>query len=193
MEDIKNEEEEIVEDEEELEDDFDESEDDGIDWKAKALKMQGIAKRNATKLKKLKEAPKETAEETKPQDKKEEKSEEGLDLMQKAYLKASDIKSSEFPFVLEKMKETGKDLETLIESKYFVTELKEMREEAEAKDAMPTGENRSSASSRDSVEYWVAKGELPPADQVELRRKVVNAKAKQATDGSKFASQSVVK
>ena len=42
--------------------------------------------------------------------------------------------------------------------------------------ATPGTSSRATASTKDSAEYWIAKGELPPADQVELRRKVVKAK-----------------
>lgn len=50
--------------------------------------------------------------------------------------------------------------------------------------ATPGTSSRATASTKDSAEYWVAKGELPPADQVELRRKVVKKKR----DGAKRAT-----
>tara|TARA_R110000851_G_scaffold108432_2_gene229690 strand:+ start:2090 stop:2599 length:510 start_codon:yes stop_codon:yes gene_type:complete len=41
--------------------------------------------------------------------------------------------------------------------------------------------SRGATNQKDGVDYWISKGELPPADKVELRRKVVNAKiAKQS-------------
>jgi len=49
---------------------------------------------------------------------------------------------------------------------------------------------RSGQSSKDSVDYWLAKGELPPntPENTKLRRDVVNAKYVQETSGSKFGS-----
>jgi len=47
--------------------------------------------------------------------------------------------------------------------------------------------------SRDKVDYWIAKDEMPPADQQQLRRDYVNAKnLKKAEDSSKFTDRPVV-
>ena len=50
---------------------------------------------------------------------------------------------------------------------------------------------RAGQQTRNDVEYWISKGELPK-DNPELARKVVNAKIKAANEGSKFAPQSVI-
>lgn len=159
----------------------DEFDNDTTDWKAIALKNQGIAKRYKTKLSKSKEV-KEPETVVK----------EGFDYAEKAYLKASGVQNNEFPMVLEAISTTGKTLEQVLDSKYFQAELKETRELEATKNAIPEGTKRSSASAKDSVEYWVAKGELPPADQRELRTKVVNARISSEKDKSTFSDNPVV-
>ena len=166
-------------------DNQDESTDD-IDWKAQAEAAKaeaeaamGRAKRAETKLEKFKTQQ--------PPAKKE-----GFDYAEKAYLKSSGIQSDEFSFVEEVMKATGKDLEAVLESKYFQAELKERRDAKATQDAIPTGTKRSGQSARDEVDYWIAKGELPPADQRELRQKVVNAKIKAEKAKSQFSDNPLI-
>lgn len=109
------------------------------------------------------------------------------DLGEKAYLIASGIKDADEIALTKKMaKETGKDIETLLESTYFQVELKDFREKKATANATPTGSKRSSNSSVDTVEYWLAKDELPPASEVELRRQVVNAKMKKEESKGQF-------
>lgn len=110
-----------------------------------------------------------------------------LDYSQKAFLIANGIKGNdEFGLVTEVMKSTGKSLDDIIESKYFKAELNELRELNKSADANPSSGNRSSNSARNTVEYWIAKGELPPASEVELRRKVVNARMQKAKSVGQF-------
>lgn len=159
---------------------------DTTDWKALALKNQGIAKRYQTKLQKQKEVKPEVKpteiKETMPTKKSDE-----LDYGQKAFLAANDIKvSDEVTLVKNIMKDTGKNLEQVLESKYFQAELKEMRELRNTEDAMPSKSKRSNNSAKDSADYWVAKGELPPADQIDLRRKVIAERRKKDTSGNPF-------
>ena len=112
---------------------------------------------------------------------------------EKAFLIANGIKGTrEVELVKNIMEDTGKTLDEVIESKYFQSEIKELRESLATREAIPSASKRSSTSARDSVDYWVAKGELPPADQVSLRRQVIDARIKSATEGSKFTSQSVI-
>lgn len=118
-----------------------------------------------------------------------------FDYGQKAFLKASDIKSDEFGLVQEVMAETGKDLEGVLDSSYFQSVLKEHRAAKEIADAIPQGTKRSAPPARNTAAYWIAKGELPPntAEFQQLRREVVNGRMKAQTDGSKFTSNPVVK
>lgn len=107
---------------------------------------------------------------------KSQKVDNQFDYGQKAFLIALGIKSKEEIDLAKKLqKETGKDLDSLIETNYFKTELKALRDSQDVNDAIPKNSKRSGQSSVNTVEYWLAKGELPPADQVELRRAVVNA------------------
>lgn len=156
------------------------------DWEAEAKKARGIAARLRTKLTKATEKKTTEAPAAKPADKK------GFDYAEKAYLKSSGIAPDEFALVDEIMAATGKSLDDVLEAKYFQQELKDRRDAKASKDAIPSGTKRSTSSTRDSVEYWIAKGELPPADQVDLRRKVVNAKIKNETSKSQFSDRSVV-
>lgn len=110
-----------------------------------------------------------------------------LDYGQKAFLVANGVKGAdETKLVQEIMSATGKSLEDVLETKYFQSELKELRETRASANAMPNGTKRSSNSSKDSVDYWIAKGELPPADQVDLRRKVVNERIAKERSKSVF-------
>ena len=160
----------------------DENGNDTTDWKAQAeanlelaKRNAGIAQRNKTKLQKLKES---NEADNNPILKNEQKVESN-DLGEKAYLAVNGIKgANELAFVEKMKKETGKDVESLLETTYFQTEFKSFKEKSATDSAVPTGSKRSSNSSVDSVEYWIAKGELPPIDQVQLRRDVVNTRIK---------------
>jgi hypothetical protein len=167
-----------------------EGEEDTTDWKALALKNQGIAKRLKTKLDKSKE---EIRPEVKPEKEPEKLiKKEGFDYAEKAYLKTSDVLQDEFPLVQEIMASTGKTLDEVLESKYFRAEQKELREAKASAEAIPTGTRRSGQSAKNEVEYWLAKGQLPPADQPELRQKYVNAKLKAETSGNPFTPNPVI-
>lgn len=101
------------------------------------------------------------------------------DYGEKAFLIANGIKGADEISLAKKLaKETGKDLESLLETTYFQSELRDFREKKQTAIAIPSKSKRSNNTSTDSVEYWLAKDELPPASEVELRRKVVNARMK---------------
>ena len=181
VEEIVDETEEVVED-----DEIEEVEDnDTTDWKAVALRNQGIAKRLKTKLEKSK-TESDTVKKT------ESAKNKGFGLVEKTFLKASGISSNEFDFVREYAESSGIAIDELVEKKWFQNELKEFRDSNAVKVATPSGTRRSGASPRDSVDYWIAKGELPPKDQPKLRRDVVNARLKQTADKSKFTNDSVI-
>src|SRR3990172_2372750 len=93
---------------------------DTTDWKAEALKAQGIAKRLKTQAEKRKI---DSKVEAKVEKKLEER---GLDRLDRAVLRVEKITSEdEVGLVEDIMKETGKTLEQVLESKYFKTELQE--------------------------------------------------------------------
>lgn len=151
--------------------DEDDSNEDSTDWKAEALKYKAILDRNKDNKPKIKRS---TAS-------------NDLDYGAKAFLAVQGIKGGdELKLVKDFMANTGKDLDSVIDSKHFKAELEEMRELKRTADASPSGNKRSGQSSRDSVDYWIAKGELPPVSDSELRQKVVNARMKKETLKSVF-------
>lgn len=169
-------------------------EEDTTDWKAEALKARGIAKRNATRLEKLKKAADTKIETVTPPVKEENKQ---FDRADKAFLKASGIKSDEYDFVLETMQSTGKDLDSILESKYFQSELKERRDVEETKEAIPSGTRRSTAPTRDSVEWWKAKIEsgtstILDITDLKLRKEVLEARKESHRDKNTFSDTPIV-
>lgn len=116
-----------------------------------------------------------------------------LDYGQKAFLATQGVEGEDFGFVQEVMTDTGKTLEEVLGSKYFKQELEDKVSDRKAKAALPKGTKRTGNSTQSDVDYWVAKGELPPVDNPILRREVVNAKLKKETDTDKFTSTPVVK
>lgn len=161
-----------------------------FDWKAHAEKMAGIARRRTTSLKKIKDG----LGTKQPKDQQQPKPKEGeLDYGQKAFLISSGIKTEEeFAFVSSAMKDSGKSLDDVLKSPFLQGELKRIREEVATKAAIPGREDAQGQPARDSVEYWLNKGELPPLDQPELRQKVVNAKIAKEKNKSQFTSNPVV-
>lgn len=142
---------------------------DAVDWKAEALKFKAILDRNKNKK----------------TDTKKTTTSNDLDYGAKAFLAVQGIKGAdEINLVKDFMSNTGKDLDSVVDSKHFKAELEEMRELKRTSDATPTGNKRTGQSARDSVDYWIAKGELPT--DTELRRKVVNARMKKAESKSVF-------
>lgn len=168
----------------------DEDGNDTTDWKAiaemnrdLALKNRGIAQRFKTKLEKAL-SPKEEAEPVKPKD---SQNIEVNDLGEKAYLAVNGIKGAdEIEFYKKMKKETGKQADELLESVYFQSEFKDFKEKKATKEATPSGNKRSTTLSADSVDYWLAKDELPPSSQTQLRRDVINAKIKKDNSGGVF-------
>lgn len=139
----------------------------------------------------LKQVNKKLGIEEKPESKKEEKKGSNLDSGEKALLVAYGIKGSEEMALAETfLKKYGMDIDELVEDEVFTSKLKTIRADKETKDAMPTGTKRSGNGTRDSVDYWLAKGELPQ-DNPELARRVVNAKIAKSQNRSKFSTGTV--
>ena len=76
--------------------------------------------------------------------------------------------------------------------RYVQEELKNRKDTRASENALPEGSKRSASAARDQVEYWLAKGELPPASETELRRKVVAARIEREKDTSRFTDSPVV-
>ena len=163
-----------------------------------AKQYEGLAKRNHTDLKKLKEDPR-LKEEVKPTPKPDTKPEkkDGFDRTDKAFLLANGIKASEYDFVLERQgKHLFETLDALVESDVFQSELKSHREEQTSKDGIPKGNKRATPTSVDQVDHWINKEDdkgnpVLPKDR-ELAKKVVEARIKSEKSKSKFTDNPVV-
>jgi len=130
-------------------------------------------------------------EPNKTSDKVETKKED-LDRIDKAILRAEKITDpDEIALARDIKKETGKDIEDVLESRYFKAELKAMREEKQAQDALPSSSKRTSTSSMKTVEYWIAKGEMPPASEPKLRQDYVNAKMANTKRANMFSDNPI--
>lgn len=134
-------------------------------WKAEALKNKAILERN-----KGKEVTKEVQS-------------DGFGYDVKAYLKASGIHANEFDFVKEEMKASGKDVDSLLESKYFLEALETKRSLEKTANATIKGK-RSGSTATDSVEYWATKdfAEVPQ----NMRFKVLEHKEKSESNKGTF-------
>lgn len=108
------------------------------DWEARAKTAEAILYRNKQK-KEVKQPPSD---------------ELGYDV--KAYLKTSGINANEFNFVKAELKASGKDLDSLLESKYFQENLEQHRALANTQNATVKGK-RNVGVATDSVEYWAGK------------------------------------
>jgi hypothetical protein len=183
---------------------------DTTDWKSIALKSHAIAKKNGeiaekrsgmAKRFKTKLEKHNLSEDSDSDDDKDPKGQKGkdnpekkelLDRVDRAVLRVEKITDPEEVALVENyIKETGKTVDQILESKIFQSELQEMRDLKKSDDAVPSGTKRSGNSSSNTVEYWLKKGGLPPADQVELRRKVVAARMK-SEEASKFSPNPIV-
>lgn len=163
-----------------------EGDEDLTDWKAEALKQQGIAKRFKTKLEKAKEAAKEVKPdlpiENKPSD---------LTDGQKALFVAYGIKSkAEIALGKEVMAKLQiNNVDDLVEDDYFNSRLTKLRNETIAKEAVPSNTGRSASSQGNKLDYWAAKylstGNLNEVPK-ELQRDVLNARLASEENKRKF-------
>ena len=185
-----------VEEAEEIEEgeEGEESEDDKPEKKDEKPLETPEAKRARLKrqLEQLDKKHPELADKPEKRDKKTSKKSDELDYGEKAFLIANGIKDSdEMELVQEVMKSTGKSLDEVVGSRFFQAELKEIRDDKVAADAIPKGNKKGNNSASNTVDYWIAKGELPPKDQRELRQKVVNARIKAESGKSQFTDTPV--
>ena len=130
----------------------------------------------------------------KPEGKANKSKKDDFDYGEKSYLA---VKKLDDKIALEKIKDylaenSGKTLEDAVTNKFLLAEINEARDLQKTKDATPSSSKRAPTSGKGSVDYWVSKGELPPVDQVQLRRDVLNKRIELEKQDSKFANQSVV-
>ena len=111
-----------------------------------------------------------------------------FDYGQKAFLVAKGYDTDEEEsFLFKEVSETGKTLSQVLSFNYVQEQLKAIKEQKNSEGAIPKGSGeRGGQGNRTSVDYWIQKGELPPEDQIEMRRKVVNEKLKRSQQKSKF-------
>lgn len=127
------------------------------------------------------------------EEKPESKSKSGdLDYGQKAFLKSYGVAGSDELQLVREYLSNGKSLDDLPNNKYFQNDLSELRDARLVRQAVPSGTARANNNPRDSVEYWIAKGEMPPADQTQLARDVLNARIKRETSNAKFTDNPIV-
>lgn len=92
-------------------------------------------------------------------------------------LKENGLKDAEeIDLITNKAKQLGLDPLVMVKEGLANTMLDTFRKAKADELANPGTQSRGGVSTTDTVDYWIAKGELPPADKVELRRKVVNKK-----------------
>jgi len=105
---------------------------------------------------------------------------------EKGFLVANGIKGTqEFELVQSIMKESGKSLDEVLESRYFLAELKSLRDENAALDAAPRGNGtRGGSSAKSTVDYWIEKGGLP--EDTKLARQVVAERNRRDSVSNKF-------
>jgi len=150
---------------------------------ARAKKAEGF------ELKEGKWIKKEFKTEIKPEDKTDKTDE--FDYGKKAFInQALGVKIND-PEQIALVKDylgNGKKLEDLLDNRHFKNDLKDIQDNQAAKSAMPQGGRGSGGgSAKDTVDYYLSKGEMPPADKPELRREYVNERYKREKSVSHFA------
>lgn len=150
--------------------------------------IQGIKKRQFTKL-----AKELGVELPKTEEHREVKNEvkESFDLSEKTYLIVNKVDEDDYDFILDEMKDTGKPLDKVLKFKHVKDALEERATERKAQKAIqhPQSAGRSGGTTRDSVDYYLKKGELPPPG--ELRNKYLDAKKEMGNSNSKFTDRPV--
>lgn len=150
------------------------------------------AKKAETELKSSRESKEETTS------KKETKSE--LEDGEKALLRTYDVKGQDEVELFLKTRDKFKDntsMEEVLESADFQKQITELREEKKSREALEgTADSKrgGGGESKNKVEFWLNKGELPPdtAENRQLRRDVVNAQGKALATDNRFAKTGLI-
>lgn len=163
------------------------------------VKALEIANNQSIRASKAEKAGKKNPQETKTPKKEganpASETKDSFDYGELAYLEAKKVSEECHKYLLEECQSTGKELKEILGYKYVKEEMEKLEAEKASGDAVPEGKKRGAgASAKASVNYWVKRGELPPntPENQKLRRDVVNARQKQATDGSKFADNPII-
>ena len=170
---------------------------DQTDWKAKALELQGIAKRRATQLAKAKERLAAVPAKVEPQDKKVEnktKSDEMLlEKLERLSLRSAGLTHhDDIELAKNTAKKWGVDVDEVLLDEDFKVKLERQqtnRANIEATSGVKGGGGEGS-NAKNSPEYWVAKGVPPTREQVpdrKVRANIVRTMmANSKTSGKKF-------
>ena len=172
--------------------------DDSTDWKLKADELQkkhreaGIRNRERTKA--LKDRITEL-EKSPPQPtvKKEEKPDE-FGLLQKTYLRSAGVvDEDEIELAKSIQKKTGLDWDKLPDDDYFKSKLEGLRTAKSNANAVSNVRGGSGGTeTKNTPEYWIAKGTPPTAEQVsdkKTRVKIYRAMMAQQESGGKFYNE----
>lgn len=104
-----------------------------------------------------------------------------------SYLESKGVSDQETQeYLLNLSKESKTELKDLLNKSWVQAELKERKELKASSNAMPKDSSRTGNSSQDTVEYWLAKNELPPLSNRKLREAVVDAKLEKDKDKGMF-------
>ena len=158
---------------------------------ARAKKAEGFEYQNGEWIKR----------ETEDEKPKRSSKKQELDYGEKAFLKANGIDPAQedefelFQKTRDKFREDAK-LEDVLNDAGFQKELNDLREEKKSREALEGTQdaNRGTGAARNQVDYWVNRGELPPntPENQQLRRDVVNARAKRDENKKRFTDQPVI-
>ena len=151
----------------------------------RAKKAEGFTKDKEGKWVKREEKPKakDSAAETSGE----------LDYGQKVFISnilGVKINDTEQMKLIEDYMSSGKKLDDLVDNRHFKNDLKDIQDNQSAKSAMPDGSRGASGGSgKDDVNYWLNKGEMPPADKPLLRQEYVNARYAKEKGGAPFTKK----
>lgn len=171
---------------------------DTTDWKARSQFLEGKISAHRARTRELKSKLSEYEKATQPKaDVPQQQKKSGFDYAEKAYLKASGIDSNDFDYLFEASQATGKDLDTLLGTKYVQAELRERRELRQTENAQPDGTKRSGNAASNTMEYWLAKVDAGTATVADIpdrkmQQEVVNAKIAREKAKSQFTDNSIV-
>lgn len=185
---------------EEIEEVYDEEGNDTTDWKALALKNQGIAKRFKTKFEKTKEEfgtlkkatpPKEEKPEAKPE--MPEKSNEP-DYAKLAFLKGEGITHpDDQKLVQDEANRLKLPLTDILQMGHIKSQLETVKDQREAQAGMPKGRGSPGGKTQGDVDYWIDKkkpdGTFETPEDPELAGKVIEARIKKEKQTNQFSEE----
>lgn len=126
--------------------------------------------------------PKE--KQTKPNE--SDKSDRALETAQRALLNSAGFKASEQQdYIFEQAERLKADVSEIIGDDYHQSKLKAIKDKIDTKGSMPKGGGKGGGGASDSVDYWIAKDELP--EDQELAEKVIEAKMKKQKSKNQFS------